>query len=518
MDREQVAGAVLWPADQALGLLVSGLERTGLLERSSGLIYRGAQQSLRTLFGTMNDLEVEGLENVPTEGGVVFASNHQSWLDVQVLGAASPRRVHFIAKSEFETWPGLRHLIRLTESVYVRRGGDEEGLREIVDLLQSGRAVVIYPEGTIPGEEDIPRTAVDPKTGLLRGHSGVARLALAAGVPIVPVGVSGTGRAFPPEVYPRLELLRLPGASKVKVRFGAPIAMDAYAERPRDHALLREITDRVMGRISEIVDHSMSYVPLELPLEPPPRADRVGVLLLHGFTSHLEAVSGLVPHLEAAGIDYEMPVLRGHMTRYEDLKGVTSRDWYADAEKALLALSERVDKVVVVGFSMGGLVALDLAARHPERLAGVVTAAAALRLADPLAPLSPLLARAVDYWPSPNPFNDPARAAASKNYPKFATDAFVSLYRYAKEMEGRLGEVRVPIRVLQSRKDQVVAPVSANLIYEGVGTPHRELHWYEESGHELLADLEAEKVYADVLDFVGRFRRAEKAKGQKAAG
>lgn len=506
MSRASVANTVLWPVDRTLGGVVWGLERAGLLGKASGLSVSAMRAGLRALFTVQNQLLVEGADFVPERGGVILACNHQSWLDVQVVGATSPRHVCFVAKRELGSWPALRHLIRLSGSILVDRAGDEVALAALADELRSGKVVAIYPEGTIPGEEDIPRHAVDPTTGLLRGHTGVARLALAAGVPIVPVGVSGTGRALPPEVYPRLELLRPPGDAPIRIRFGAPIHLERWADRAPSRALFREITDEVMAAISGLVDHRSGYVPLSPPLRPPRRARRLGVLLLHGFTSHLRAVDGLVPHLEAAGIDWEAPVLRGHGTRPEDLRGVRARDWVADAERALMDLRERVDKVVVVGLSMGGLVGLELARRHPAHVAGLVTVAAALRFADPLSALTPLLARVVRSWPSPEAFSDRSLARNSRNYPRFATDAFASLHAFAREVEGRLPEVHVPIRVLQSKADQVVAPVSANLIYEKVASPLRELVWYQRSGHEMMQDLEADQVFADIMAFVLRFQ------------
>jgi carboxylesterase len=241
--------------------------------------------------------------------------------------------------------------------------------------------------------------------------------------------------------------------------------------------------------------------------------ERLGVLLLHGYTSSLKTVDGLVPHLEAAGIPYRMPVLRGHGTTYEDLRGVTSADWYADAETALLDLAREVDKVAVVGLSMGGLVALDLAARHPELVASVVTVAAALRFKDPLARLTGAIAKVVPTWPSPNSFNDHTLKPRCENYPKFTTDSFASLFAYSQEMERRLPEIKVPVCVLQSKRDQIVAPVAANVIYERVGSEHREIHWFEHSGHEMMQDLEADAVLARIMDYLGRVR-TEKAQAR----
>jgi carboxylesterase len=511
MTREEVANSVLWPVDKSLEQSLFLLERMGLTQPFSEIAYSAVTRALRMLFEQQNELEIEGAENVPPYGGVLLASNHQSWMDVQVLVGSCPRRVHFIAKSEFERWPVLRHLIKLSESIFVRRGGDEAALEAVAQALRQGWAVAIYPEGTIPGEEDIPRRAVDPATGLLPGHTGVARLALRAGVPIIPVGVSGTGRAFPPEIYPRLELLRLPGSSPVRIRFGKPITLDEYRDQTQDRKTFRAITNRVMEEISKLVDHRTNYVPIEVPLKPLPKRETIGVLLLHGFTSDVATVNGLCPFLERAGIPYEMPLLRGHGTRYQDLKGVTAREWYVDAEQALINLWNYVDRVVVVGLSMGGLVGLELAMRHPDKIAGLCTVAAALKFADPLSVMTPLIAKVVKYWPSPESFNDPSRRPLCRNYPRFATDAFASLFHYSRHIAKRLPEMHVPIRILQSKKDQIVAPEAANIIYERVSSPHREIVWYQESGHEMMQDLESERVFADIMEFVHLFEQNPRA-------
>jgi carboxylesterase len=505
MQRDEAVNAILWPVDRALQATIWSLDRAGMTDRASAVAYDTLRSVLHAHFSRDNELHVDGAENVPREGGVLLAVNHQSWLDVQVLVASCPRRVHFIAKTEFETWPVLRHLIRLSQSVFVRRGGDDAALESIAAGLRAGWAIAIFPEGTIPGEEDIPRRAVDPETGLLPGHTGVARLALMADVPVIPVGVSGTGRAFPPEIYPRLEVLRAPASTPIQLRIGKPIRLDEYRPLPRDRQTFRTITNRVMREISALVDHRSNYVPIEVPIPEVPKHEKIGVLLLHGFTSHLNTVNGLVPHLERVGIDYEMPILRGHGTRYQDLKGVTARDWYVDAERALIDLWNRVERIVVVGLSMGGLVGLELAIHHPDKLAGLVTAGACLKFADPLTRLTSVLAKVVKYWPSPESFNDLSLKVNCKNYPKLATDAFASLYSYSQEIAARLGEVHVPICVLQSKRDQIVASEAANIIYEKVSSVHREIVWYQKSGHEMMQDLEAEQVFADIMGFVHRF-------------
>ena len=515
MNRQKIADAVLFPVDWVLGATINAVRERDAFERVSDSAYWGIRKALRTQFEMLNELAVEGADLVPTDGGVILASNHQSWLDVQVLATSSPRRVHFVAKSEFREWPVLRHLIDLSQSVFVNRGGDTQALESIADALRTGKVVAIYPEGTIPGEEDIPRREVDRETGLLRGKTGAVRLAIQAGVPIVPVGVSGTGRAFPPEIYPRLEVLRMPAASPVRLRFGEPMDLSAHYGKEVSKETLRELTDELMRRISALVDHRSNYAPIEVPIPAPQTYPTIGVLLLHGFTSSTDTVDGLIPFLDKEGIPYERPVLRGHGTRYQDMRGTTARDWYVDADRALLKLWNTVDRVVIVGLSMGGLVGLDLAMRHPDKVAGLVTVAAALKFKDPLSMFSPLMAKAIRYWPSPESFHDPALATRCTNYPMFATDAFSSLYDYAHKIAERLPEVHVPIRILQSKKDQIVAPEAANIIYEKVSSPLREIVWFEKSGHEMMQDMEADAVFKEIMTFVTTFQEKKVATRSK---
>jgi len=506
MDRQQIVEKLLLPLDLTLGTALELLRASDAFDQASNATYWSLRTILRTQFLIRNELEMEGVENIPSIGGFILCSNHQSWLDIQILGSACPRRIYFVAKSEFRHWPVMRHLIDLSQSLFIQRGGDKKGLESIKSALQRGKAVAIYPEGTIPGEEDVSRREVDPETGLLKGKTGAIRLAIESQVPIIPVGVSGTGRAFPPEIYPRLEVLRLPASTPIRIRFGEPVDFSQYYGKELSHEQLRQLTDELMRRISALVDHRSNYAPIEVPIAPPRKSENIAVLLLHGFTSSTDTVDSLIPHLEKASIPFERPILRGHGTRYQDLRGVRARDWYVDAERALIKLYTEGHRVVVVGLSMGGLLALDLATRHPEMIAGVVTVAAALKFKDPLASVAWLVAKFVRYFPSPQAYTDLELAKRGTNYKKFPVDAFVSLYRYSKSIAERLPEVHVPIRVLQSKADQIIAPESANIIYEKVSSPLRQIVWFEESGHEMMQDCEAEAVLTEIMAFIDTFR------------
>lgn len=233
-----------------------------------------------------------------------------------------------------------------------------------------------------------------------------------------------------------------------------------------------------------------------------------GVLLLHGFTSALSAVSGLIPRLEKLNIPYEMPVLRGHNGVPTDLCGVTAEDWYEDAMAGLERLCARTEHVVVVGLSMGGLAALNLCAQNHKRrsnICGCVTWAAALGFCNPLSFMAKPLSLFVPMWRGQESFCDPECRKKNENYPKFPTKAFVELYDFASKTRKILGDVTVPMCIIHSKKDQVVPYKMSELIFNRAGSSYCERYSLEKSGHELGLDCEAETVFEITVGFVGKF-------------
>ncbi|MFC6154498.1 lysophospholipid acyltransferase family protein [Nocardioides yefusunii] len=185
---------------------------------------------------------VEGLENVPATGPVILASNHLSFIDSVVIPVLVPRKVVFIAKSDYFTGTGLKGKLSKVwfESLGmlpVDRDDAQAALDSLdtaLEVLGRGEAFGIYPEGT------------RSRDGLLyRGRTGVAHLALTAGVPVVPVGLQGT-----PDVQP--VGAKLPRLAKVTVRFGEPLDFsDAVQGRPLGK-VRREVTDTIMARIRDL--------------------------------------------------------------------------------------------------------------------------------------------------------------------------------------------------------------------------------------------------------------------------
>jgi carboxylesterase len=236
-----------------------------------------------------------------------------------------------------------------------------------------------------------------------------------------------------------------------------------------------------------------------------------GVLIIHGFTSSLDCVNGLQPPIQALGLPTRMPVLRGHGAESpEALRGVTWHDWVTDAEAALKDLLTDAGKAIVFGHSMGGLVALTLAADHPDVVDSLVVAAAALQLTSPLAPgrplhfLAPLVVRLLGKADMPPIYADPALAEYDTNYAWAPADAVASLFEFASVTRRRLPEVRVPALIMQSHRDTTVAPESAEIIYDGISTPldQKRIVWFEVTEHEMFRDCERESTIATVVDYV----------------
>jgi len=177
-------------------------------------------------------LRARGRENLPAEGGFVLACNHISNLDPWPLGLPIwPKRfLRFMAKSELYWWP-LRYLINGAGAFPVRRGQhDLAAIETAVRLAREGYPVVMFPEGTRRRKGLVKRFEARPR-------SGAARIALEAGVPLVPAAVKGTD-----------QLLRL---GRLRVAYGAPVDVEDLRGKEVAEAA-QEATERLMARILEL--------------------------------------------------------------------------------------------------------------------------------------------------------------------------------------------------------------------------------------------------------------------------
>jgi 1-acyl-sn-glycerol-3-phosphate acyltransferase len=179
---------------------------------------------------------VRGLENVPAEGPAILASNHLAVIDSFFLPLVLPREIVFIGKSEYFQGGGLKGrmtagFMRGVGTIPVDRGGgkaSEAALRTGLRRLRDGGLFGIYPEGTR-----------SPDGRLYRGKTGVARLAIESGAPVVPVAMVGTNIAQPIG-------RRIPKVMRIGIVIGEPMDFSRYKGMESDRFILRSVTDEIM--------------------------------------------------------------------------------------------------------------------------------------------------------------------------------------------------------------------------------------------------------------------------------
>jgi carboxylesterase len=242
------------------------------------------------------------------------------------------------------------------------------------------------------------------------------------------------------------------------------------------------------------------------------KKDAFGVLVIHGFTATLDSVNSLVEPLEKLQLHVSVPVLKGHgESSPEKLRGVTWRDWMQDAENAFQELAGRVDKVFVIGHSMGALIALNLAAKYQgNQLDSVVLAAPAFRLVSMLGPgrplnfLAPLLRTFIKSWDLNVAFSDHDEKSRSVHYLWAPTDAIISFFDLISFTESRLHDIRCPLLILHNRHDQTVTQDSSDIVYNGVATQQadKDVIWLEHSEHQMFCDCEKKEAIDNIITFI----------------
>jgi 1-acyl-sn-glycerol-3-phosphate acyltransferase len=197
----------------------------------------------RPIVFTLLRVRISGHRNIPRDGPVILASNHRSYIDSVILPLVMRRRAHFLTATEYFAGRGFgawvrRNFLRATGMLPMDRAGgsaSEASLRTALGMLAKGEVLVVYPEGS---------RSRDGK--LHRGRTGVARLALAADAPVVPVGLRGTEDVMPTGgTGPRIRL------APVSITFGPALRLPATTDAP-DAAALRSATDRIMAAIAEL--------------------------------------------------------------------------------------------------------------------------------------------------------------------------------------------------------------------------------------------------------------------------
>jgi len=228
----------------------------------------------------------------------------------------------------------------------------------------------------------------------------------------------------------------------------------------------------------------------------------VGCLLVHGFTGSPNELLDLAAFLRAHGLRVSLPVLPGHATYSGDLFNYTWRDWFACVKREYEALSEQCSRVVVCGLSMGGTLALHLAAHKP--VAGVIALAAPVTFPAWQRITVKLLKNILKFRKKRG--GEDIRDLAQKpklgsyrRYPYYAVDQLLELAAHVLQ---DLPEVEAPLLVMHSPQDHTIPFHNSEVVFNAVSSVSKNKIDLSESFHIITADVERERVQEEVLAFI----------------
>ena len=229
-------------------------------------------------------------------------------------------------------------------------------------------------------------------------------------------------------------------------------------------------------------------------------AGSVGVFLSHGYTATTAEVRLFAKRLYEKGYSVAGPLLAGHGTHPEDLNRVTWQDWVESGEKVYEQLKSRCEHIFLGGESMGGLVALYLASKHPE-VRGVMLYAPAFKLTISTVDRFKLYIGSRFRLYAKRDSMDASEKWQGYD-PELPIRGIIQILHFQDAVRKVLPQVDQPLLVFQGRKDETVDPAAGEIILQGVSSTVKEHHWMEESSHPILLENELDAVTDLSLKFM----------------
>jgi carboxylesterase len=228
---------------------------------------------------------------------------------------------------------------------------------------------------------------------------------------------------------------------------------------------------------------------------------RIGVLLVHGFTGSPASLRPWGEYLAEHGLTVSCPRLPGHGTRWQDMNLTRWEDWYAEIDRGFEELKRKVDRVFVMGLSMGGTLTLRLAEQHPGEITGLVLVNPSLLTENKIAKLAPVLKYVM---PSAKGIKNDIKKPGQDEiaYDRMPVKAFVSMVELWARVRADLGKVDVPILVFRSTEDHVVEPSSCRELQAKVSSTDMREVLLPDSYHVATLDNDAPTIFEGSLAFV----------------
>jgi len=243
----------------------------------------------------------------------------------------------------------------------------------------------------------------------------------------------------------------------------------------------------------------------------------VAVLLCHGFTGSPQSLRPWAEHLAGQGLTVSLPLLPGHGTRWQDMALTGWQDWYAEVDRELRALRRRCARVFVAGLSMGGALALRLAARHGEAVDGVVVVNPANKVHGLAARALPVARHVVRTTKGIT--SDIAKGGVLESgYDRVPLHSAHSLRTFLRLVDGELPQVTQPLLLLHSVHDHVVPPADSARVLSRVSSTDVTEILLEQSYHVATLDHDADRIFEESYAFIARIAPSVGKEGTAVGG
>ena len=193
-----------------------------------GILKKIVEWSLHLYYIIVHRIKVEGRENIPKDGALIFCANHRSFLDPPLIKVTAKRETYFLAKESLTKNPFFKFLGWIFEVILVKKDEkDINAVKSSLKHLKKGDCIALFPEGT--------------RNGLAKGEKvkdGAAFFSIRSGAKVIPIGISGTMKAF----------------SKLTIRYGKPLDYSNYKKAEDEKKALEEVTNDIMKNILELID------------------------------------------------------------------------------------------------------------------------------------------------------------------------------------------------------------------------------------------------------------------------
>ncbi|HCJ57996.1 alpha/beta hydrolase [Lutispora sp.] len=221
--------------------------------------------------------------------------------------------------------------------------------------------------------------------------------------------------------------------------------------------------------------------------------NRIGYLVIHGFGGSKYEVEPFTDHLIEKNCEVACPMLKGHTGKRRDMKNATYKDWIDSAEQELLKLKESSDEIVLIGFSMGGLIAVNLACKHQVK--------AVITINTP-----------IYYWNFKIVLNNLIEDIKSKSLNNFnryfyagMKSPIAAMYNFQlllAQTKPKINKIHCPFLIMQAEDDDTVRIRSVDYIYNNLPSENKKIKLYNKGGHLILRSPTANQVIADINAFL----------------